>query len=91
MSRTSENPLTQDTHLVAAPIENMATAIEEIFVDGSDAPLRQLVQADRPRPLQSALEEWIIEQLDLEDPEIANAIFQVLIRRVQRRAGFQGG
>jgi hypothetical protein len=69
----------------------MADQLERYFGHNQDLrPLRALVGVEPPEPLLPALERWILEQIDLEDPEIADAVMGVIARRVERRTGIPG-
>ena len=87
---TQTNPLVHEDRVVPAAVEAMADQLERYFIDGDDRPLRALVGVERPDPLQPALERWILEQIDLEDAEIAGAVLSVIAQRIERRTGIGG-
>jgi len=79
--------LVDDTEVIPQAVETMADRLERYFGEGDERRLRALVGAERPDPLQPALERWIGQQLDLDDPEIANAVMAVIVRRIERQMG----
>lgn len=74
-----------DTGFVPDTVVNMATTLEARLLEGSETPLAAMLEQCSNGDMQSALERWIMEQLDFGDPEIADAVFHVLERRIARK------
>ena len=73
-----------DDHRVPDIVANMAADLENRILEHEDNLLINRLRAKETNDLQSQLEDWIIKQIDLDDPEIARAIYNIIARRAER-------
>ena len=73
-----------DTNRVPDIVATMAADLENRILEQEDNLLINSLRARETSDLQSQLEDWIIKQIDLDDPEIARAIFNIIARRAER-------
>ncbi|MCG5529086.1 hypothetical protein LRF89_12465 [Halorhodospira sp. 9621] len=74
-----------EAYVVPAPVEEMAQVLLGAFASEDPQRLRAVVGARQGQPLEAALEDWLLRQLDLEDRAVAEALFRVFVDRLQRR------
>jgi hypothetical protein len=74
-----------DEHVVPLGVANIAANLEDRLLEASDTPLAPMLERCSTTDVRSALEHWIMDQLDFDDPEIANAGYRVIERRLERQ------
>ncbi|MBK5942680.1 MULTISPECIES: hypothetical protein [Halorhodospira] len=74
-----------EAYVVPEVIEQMAQILLDTFAGEDAERLREVVEARPGQPLQAAVEDWLLRQLDLEDRAVAEALFRLLVDRLQRR------
>ncbi|MBK1651879.1 hypothetical protein [Halorhodospira halochloris] len=72
-------------YIVPAAVEEMAQVLLSAFASEDSDVLRAAVGAREGQPLQEALEDWLLLQLDLEDQAVAQILFRLFVDRLQRR------
>ena len=74
-----------EAYVVPVPVEEMAQVLLGAFASEDPERLRAAVGARRGQPLEAALEDWLLQQLDLEDRGVAEVLFRLFVDRLQRR------
>lgn len=67
--------------IVPKPVERMREGLLASCADLDIRVVRELLDADETCSLETALDRWLLERLDLDDEGIAQALFHVLLRR----------
>ena len=67
--------------VVPASVERMREGLLASCADLDSKILRELLRADETSSLETALDRWLLEHLNLDDERIAQALFHVLLRR----------
>jgi len=73
-----------NTNRVPAIVATMAADLANRILEQEDNLLINSLRARETSDLQSQLEDWIIKQIDLDAPEIARAIYNIIARRAER-------
>jgi len=85
------NAPSNDGHFVPDGVANLAIKLEDRLLEVSDTPVAPMLEHCSTRDIQSALEDWILEQMNFDDPEIANAVYGVIERSLERQLLFGAG
>ena len=67
--------------IVPESVERMREGLLASCADLDTKILREVLRAGETSSLETALDRWLLEHLDLDDERIAHALFQVLLRR----------
>ncbi|MFM9816923.1 UNVERIFIED_CONTAM: hypothetical protein K0B97_03135 [Spiribacter pallidus] len=76
-----------EQHVVPESVVRMAEAIITANGPSGEAKLRRNIGADEGQPLQSALENWLVREIKIDDEEIAYTIFRLVLARLELDAG----
>ena len=72
-----------ERHVVPDSVVRMAEAIITANGPSGEAKLRRNIGADEGQPLQSALENWLVREIKIDDEEIAHTIFRLVLARLE--------
>lgn len=72
-----------ERHVVPDSVVRMAEAIITANGGGGEAKLREIAGATEEQPLQSAVENWLVREIKLDDEEIAYSIFRLVLSRLE--------
>ncbi len=83
--QNTSRPTHQEPYVVPTPVEEMADVILTAFWTEEPGTLREAIEATPDQALRPAVERWLLQQMDLEDRDVAEALFKILVNRLQRR------
>jgi hypothetical protein len=75
-----------DRHVVPDSVVRMAEAIITANGPSGEDRLRQTIGANEGQPLQSALENWLVSEIKIDDEEIAYTLFRLVVARLELSA-----
>lgn len=75
----------RNTYVVPAQVEEMADVILTAFGAEDPGLLREAIDAEPEQPLQPAMERWLLQQMDLQDRDVAKALFRLFVARLQEQ------
>lgn len=75
----------RETHVVPKTVEQMADVLLSTFGGRDPQFLRVVINAPAEQCLRTAVENWLLNQLDLEDPVVAEALFRLFVDRLERK------